>query len=94
MKYLYSFLAVFFIQISFAQDITFRIAFEPNSKVRHQVDDLLTNYNAQTTYSFAFTEERLQEMEKQAVKISGSAESIQNIRNTFDIQIHNLTNEE
>lgn len=94
MKYLYSFLAVFFIQISFAQDITFRIAFEPNSKVRHQVDDLLTNYNAQTTYSFAFTEERLQEMEKQAVKIRGSAESIQNIRNTFDIQIHNLTNEE
>src|SRR5690606_32821484 len=55
---------------------------------------LIYKYNAHTTYSFHLTEERSQEMQKQAVKTSGNAESNQNIRNTSNLQLHNLTNEE
>lgn len=94
MKYIYSLLAIFIVKISFAQNVTFRIAYEPNSKAYHQVEDLLTDYDTQKEYSFAFTEERLQEMESQAMKITGHIQSIQNIRNTFDIQIHNIRNQE
>lgn len=82
------------------------VAFDSSLKLdRENVKDDLINqiegfstisdkYNFELKYSFVFTEEKLQEMEQQALRISGSSESIRNLRNVFDVINNVLTDEE
>lgn len=82
------------------------VAFDSSLKLdRENVKDDLINqiegfstisdkYNFDLKYSFVFTEEKLQEMEQQALRISGSSESIRNLRNVFDVINNVLTDEE
>lgn len=55
---------------------------------------VLENYDFDLKYSFVFTEEKLLEMEEQALKISGNSESIRNLRNIFDVVNADLTDED
>lgn len=57
-------------------------------------EDILDEYNFDLKYSFVFSEEKLQEMEQQALRISGNSESIRNLRNVFDVINSDLTDED
>lgn len=53
--------------------------------------DVLNKYNFDLRYSFVFSEEKLQQMEQQALRVSGNSESVRNLRNVFDVINADLT---
>ena len=53
--------------------------------------DVLNKYNFDLKYSFVFSEEKLQQMEQQALRVSGNSESVRNLRNVFDVINADLT---
>src|SRR5690554_4408034 len=59
-----------------------------------EFEDILNQYDFNLNYSFVFTEEKLQQMEEQALRISGSSKSIQDLRNIYDVVNDELTDED
>jgi len=59
-----------------------------------EFEDILNQYDFNLKYSFVFSEEKLQYMEEQALRISGSSKSIQDLRNIYDVVNDELTDEE
>src|SRR5690606_31307552 len=57
-------------------------------------DKVLESYTFDLKYSFVFSEEKLQKLEEQALRISGSAKSIQDLRNIYDVVNDELTDED
>jgi len=53
--------------------------------------DIVDQYNFELKYSFVFSKEKLQQMEEQALRISGSSESIRDLRNIYDVINNELT---
>lgn len=107
MKNIISLILVYCFSAVFSQETDRKhnliVAFDSSLKLdREKVKDDLLNqiqgfstildkYNFDLKYSFVFTEEKLQEMEQQALRISGSSESIRNLRNVFDVVNTDLT---
>lgn len=56
-------------------------------------EDVLESYTFDLEYSFVFSEEKLQQMEEQALRISGSAKSIQDLQNIYNVVNDGLTDE-
>lgn len=59
-----------------------------------EFEDILNQYDFNLNYSFVFSEEKLQQMEEQALRISGSSKSIQDLRNIYDVVNNELTDED
>ena len=56
-----------------------------------QVDgfqELLVEFDFDLKYAYAFSDEKLKEMEKHALKSLGNSSSIQNLKNTFEIVVY------
>lgn len=93
MKYLYSITLLMFAQWITAQNVNYRIAYQADANIKEKIVNVLPEHLGEIKYSYAFSEERLQEMENQAIKLIGQSQSIDNIRYTFDIQYINLNEE-
>lgn len=59
-----------------------------------EFSDVLESYPFDLKYSFVFSEEKLQQMEEQALRISGNSKSIQDLRNIYDVVNDELTDED
>src|SRR5690554_3532870 len=59
-----------------------------------EFSDVLESYTFDLEYSFVFSEEKLQQMEEQALRISGNSKSIQDLRNIYDVVNDELTDED
>lgn len=56
--------------------------------------DLLVQHNFQLKNSLAFSDEDLDRMEKEAMRVSGTSVAIQNLRNIFDVILPEATDQE